>query len=129
MTMKSKEQIIKRYFKSWVVPNFEDTFNKNASYSECYGPIYRNKAEIIAWYKDWNKNGQVLEWPIKNIWIANEIAFVEWCFKCNYRNKISEFDGVSLLNLMKQIRLISVKEFQSDSRHVYPYENKTSAFV
>lgn len=70
MTVKSKEQVIKRYFKSWVVPNFkdfEDTFNKNASYSEYYGPIYRNKAEIIAWYKDWNKNGQVVEWPIKNI--------------------------------------------------------------
>lgn len=29
--IESKEQIIKRYFKSWIVPNFEDfedTFNK-----------------------------------------------------------------------------------------------------
>ena len=52
-TVKGKEQVIKRYFNSWIVPNFkdfEDTFSKNASYSECYGPIYRNKAEIIAWY-------------------------------------------------------------------------------
>ena len=58
-TVKGKEQVIKRYFNSWIVPNFkdfEDTFSKNASYSECYSPIYRNKAEIIAWYKDWNKN-------------------------------------------------------------------------
>ena len=100
MTVKSKEQVIKRYFNSWIIPNFkdfEDTFSKNASYSECYGPIYRNKAEIIAWYKDWNKNGQVLEWPIKNIWIDKEIAFVEWYFKCNYKSRISEFDGVSII--------------------------------
>ena len=50
-TVKGKEQVIKRYFNSWIVPNFkdfEDTFSKNASYSECYSPIYRNKAEIIA---------------------------------------------------------------------------------
>ena len=26
-------------------------------------------------------------------------------------------------------KIISVKEFQSNSRHIYPYENKTSAFV
>ncbi|MCR1914205.1 nuclear transport factor 2 family protein [Lactobacillus johnsonii] len=94
--------------------------------SECYGPIYRNKAEIIAWYKDWNKNGQVLEWPIKNIWIANEIAFVEWYFKCNYKNRISEFDGVSIIKFDKENRIISVKEFQSNSTHVYPYKNITS---
>ncbi len=41
-TVKGKEQVIKRYFNSWIVPNFkdfEDTFSKNASYSECYSPI------------------------------------------------------------------------------------------
>ena len=132
MTVKSKEQVIKRYFNSWIIPNFkdfEDTFSKNASYSECYGPIYRNKAEIIAWYKDWNKNGQVLEWPIKNIWIDKEIAFVEWYFKCNYKSRISEFDGVSIIKFDEANKIISVKEFQSDSRHVYPYENQTSALV
>ena len=40
--IESKEQVIKRYFKSWIVPNFEDfedTFSKNASYSECYGQL------------------------------------------------------------------------------------------
>lgn len=50
-------------------------------------------------------------------------------FKCNYRNKISEFDGVSIIKFDEANKIISVKEFQSDSRHVYPYENKTSAFV
>lgn len=41
-TVKGKAQVIKRYFNSWIVPNFkdfEDTFSKNASYSECYSPI------------------------------------------------------------------------------------------
>lgn len=48
--------------------------------------------------------GQVLEWPIKNIWINNEIAFVEWHFKCNYKNRIGEFDGVSIIKFDEQIR-------------------------
>ena len=67
-----------------------------------------------------------MEWPIKNIWINNEIAFVEWHFKCNYKNRIGEFDGVSIIKFDEANKMISVKGFQSASRHVYPYENRTS---
>ena len=49
------------------------------------------------------------------------MAFVEWYFKCNYRNKISEFDGVSIIKFDEANKIISVKEFQSDSMHIYPY--------
>ena len=91
--------------------------------SECYGPIYRNKAEIIAWYKDWNKNGQVLEWPIKNIWIANEIAFVEWYFKCNYDGRVDGFDGVTIADFDNDMKISKLCEFQSKAEHYYPYES------
>lgn len=57
------------------------------------------------------------------------MAFVEWYFKCNYRNKISEFDGVSIIKFDEANKIISVKEFQSDSMHIYPYENNTSALI
>ena len=57
------------------------------------------------------------------------MAFVEWYFKCNYRNKISEFDGVSIIKFDEANKIISVKEFQSDSRHIYPYENNTYALI
>lgn len=59
----SKKQIIRDYFQAWLKPNIEvikSIFDKNATYSECYGPIYRNKKEIIYWFEKWNKQGKVM---------------------------------------------------------------------
>ncbi|PLT10637.1 hypothetical protein CYJ79_09280, partial [Lactobacillus crispatus] len=35
--------------------------------------------------------------------------------------KISEFDGVSIIDFNDQNKIISVKEYQSKSQHYYPY--------
>ena len=120
----SKKQIIRDYFQAWLKPNIEvikSIFDKNATYSECYGPIYRNKKEIISWFKKWNKQGKVIAWPIEKILINENTCIVEWHFKCNYQKKISEFDGVSIIDFNDQNKIISVKEYQSKSQHYYPY--------
>lgn len=120
----SKKQIIRDYFQSWLKPNIEvikSIFDKNATYSECYGPIYRNKKEIISWFEKWNKQGKVIAWPIEKILINENTCIVEWHFKCNYQKKISEFDGVSIIDFNDQNKIISVKEYQSKSQHYYPY--------
>lgn len=65
-----KEQIIRNYFRAWLSPNLEvvqNTFDENAIYSECYGPVYRNKKEIISWFENWNKQGKVIAWPIERL--------------------------------------------------------------
>lgn len=120
----SKKQIIRDYFQSWLKPNIEvikSIFDENATYSECYGPIYRNKKEIISWFEKWNKQGKVIAWPIEKILINENTCIVEWHFKCNYQKKISEFDGVSIIDFNDQNKIISVKEYQSKSQHYYPY--------
>ncbi|MDK6503232.1 nuclear transport factor 2 family protein [Lactobacillus crispatus] len=120
----SKKQIIRDYFQAWLKPNIEvikSIFDKNATYSECYGPIYRNKKEIISWFEKWNKQGKVIAWPIEKILINENTCIVEWHFKCNYQKKISEFDGVSVIDFNDQNKIISVKEYQSKSQHYYPY--------
>lgn len=120
----SKKQIIRDYFQAWLKPNIEVIkfiFDKNATYSECYGPIYRNKKEIISWFEKWNKQGKVIAWPIEKILINENTCIVEWHFKCNYQKKISEFDGVSIIDFNDQNKIISVKEYQSKSQHYYPY--------
>lgn len=120
----SKKQIIRAYFQAWLKPNIEvikSIFDKNATYSECYGPIYRNKKEIISWFEKWNKQGKVIAWPIEKILINENTCIVEWHFKCNYQKKISEFDGVSIIDFNDQNKIISVKEYQSKSQHYYPY--------
>ena len=120
----SKKQIIRDYFQSWLKPNIEvikSIFDKNATYSECYRPIYRNKKEIISWFEKWNKQGKVIAWPIEKILINENTCIVEWHFKCNYQKKISEFDGVSIIDFNDQNKIISAKEYQSKSQHYYPY--------
>lgn len=120
----SKKQIIRDYFQAWLKPNIEvikSIFDKNATYSECYGHIYRNKKEIISWFEKWNKQGKVIAWPIEKILINENTCIVEWHFKCNYQKKISEFDGVSIIDFNDQNKIISVKEYQSKSQHYYPY--------
>lgn len=120
----SKKQIIRDYFQAWLKPNIEvikSIFDKNATYSECYGPIYRNKKEIISWFEKWNKQGKGIAWPIEKILINENTCIVECHFKCNYQKKISEFDGVSIIDFNDQNKIISVKEYQSKSQHYYPY--------
>lgn len=120
----SKKRIIRDYFQAWLKPNIEvikSIFDKNATYSECYGPIYRNKKEIISWFEKWNKQGKVIAWPIEKILINENTCIVEWHFKCNYQKKISEFDGVSIIDFNDQNKIISAKEYQFKSQHYYPY--------
>ena len=122
--MRNKEQIIRAYFKSWIkqdISVIKNNFVENIIYSECYGPIYRNKSEVLKWFKDWNQNGKVLLWNIKQIILAQSKAVVEWHFKCNDQSKINEFDVVSLITFNKQNQIIEVKEFKSDSKHYFPY--------
>ena len=47
---------------------------------------------------------------------------VEWYFECDYNNEISGFDGVSIIEFNKNMKIINLKEFQSKSEHDYPYE-------
>lgn len=122
--MRNKEQIIRAYFKSWIkqdISVIKNNFAENIIYSECYGPIYRNKSEVLKWFEDWNQNGKVLLWNIKQIILAQSKAVVEWHFKCNDQSKINEFDVVSLITFNKQNQIIEVKEFKSDSKHYFPY--------
>lgn len=122
--IRMKSQIIREYFKSWLTQSneiIEKYFDENAVYSECYGPIYRNKREILTWFNDWNKRGKVLNWDMKQIITTDNLAVVEWHFKCCYKNKYSEFDGISLIEFNDSDKIINVKEFESKSNHYYPY--------
>ena len=63
-----KEDIVKRYFQSWLDKNIEplgNIFSDDIIYSECYGPEYHGLPQILKWFSDWNKKGTVLKWEIK----------------------------------------------------------------
>ncbi|NRT76874.1 nuclear transport factor 2 family protein [Clostridium beijerinckii] len=124
--MNIREQIIKKYFKSWLDNNcsvLKDIFDSNVSYSECYGPEYHGIDTVTTWFKEWNKRGKVLVWDIKQFIHQGNITAVEWYFKCRYDGEIEEFDGVSLIEFNGNNYIVSLKEFQSKIPHYYPYSN------
>ncbi|NRY62486.1 nuclear transport factor 2 family protein [Clostridium beijerinckii] len=124
--MNIREQIIKKYFKSWLENNcsvLKDTFDLNVTYSECYGPEYHGIDTVTTWFKEWNKRGKVLVWDIKQFIHQGNITVVEWYFKCSYDGEIEEFDGVSLIEFNDNNYIVSLKEFQSKIPHYYPYSN------
>ncbi|GEA31948.1 nuclear transport factor 2 family protein [Clostridium diolis] len=124
--MNIREQIIKKYFKSWLENNcsvLKDIFDSNVSYSECYGPEYHGIDTVTTWFKEWNKRGKVLVWDIKRFIHQGNITAVEWYFKCRYDGEIEEFDGVSLIEFNDDNYIVSLKEFQSKIPHYYPYSN------
>lgn len=117
--------IIKNYFQSWIDADIEvvkRTFSVNAVYRECYGPEYHGLSQIVKWFEDWNKCGQVLEWTIKRILEQGQTVIVEWYFKCIYDGKTDEFDGVTLADFDDDMKVIKLCEFQSKAEHYYPYE-------
>ena len=124
--MNIREQIIKKYFKSWLENNcsvLKDIFDLNVTYSECYGPEYHGIDTVTTWFKEWNKCGKVLVWDIKQFIQQGNITVVEWYFKCRYDGEIEEFDGVSLIEFNDNNYIVSLKEFQSKIPHYYPYSN------
>ena len=121
-----KVDVIKKYFQSWLDNDVEivkQTFSENALYSECYGPEYHGLSQIVTWFENWNNKGQVLEWTIKRIFEQNQTLIVEWYFRCNYDGKIDGFDGVTIADFDKDMKILKLCEFQSKAEHYYPYES------
>ena len=119
------EDIIKNYFQAWINNDMEtikQTFSDNIVYSECYGPEYHGLPQIIRWFNDWNKKGHVLEWRIKRFIRQNNTLVVEWFLKCDYEGVIDGFDGVTVADFDKDMKITRLCEFQSKSEHFFPYE-------
>ena len=117
-----KVDVIKKYFQSWLDNDVEivkQTFSENALYSECYGPEYHGLPQIVTWFENWNNKGQVLEWTIKRIFEQNQTLIVEWYFRCNYDGKIDGFDGVTIADFDKDMKILKLCEFQSKAEHYY----------
>jgi hypothetical protein len=120
-----KEKIVSGYFNSWIEKDgskLDGVFARDIVYSECYGPVYNGIEQIKKWFADWNRQSNVLEWRIKRFIHENQTTVAEWFFKCDCGGQVSAFDGVSIIEFDSENRIKSVKEFQSKSEHVYPYE-------
>lgn len=122
--MNKRELAIKNCFRAWIVKDislFLGSFADNVHYIESWGPAYRGAEQIAAWFTDWNKESDVLEWDIKAFFHIGDICICEWYFKWKNSGSIDWFDGVSIVNFNGEDKITRLKEFQSKTPNNYPY--------
>jgi len=120
-----RERIIAGYFNSWIAKDsaiLEKTFSPNVTYIESWGPAYKNKSQILTWFKDWNRENTVLEWSIKTFYHSGNECICEWYFECECDGNVDGFNGVSVITFNDKNEIILLKEFQSKTPNVYPYD-------
>ena len=118
------EEVIRKYFQCWLDKDADTVkriFSDDIIYSECYGPVYKGIGQISRWFEDWNQKGTVLQWDIKRVMVAGNIAVVEWYFKCDYEGNVDGFDGVTIAEFDEDMKICDLKEFQSKAEHHCPY--------
>jgi len=123
--MESREKIITDYFNSWLTKDtavLEKTFAIDVVYIESWGPAYRSLNHVIKWFNKWNKHNSVLQWPVKRFFHQENVCVCEWYFQCDCRGKVSDFDGVSIIEFDTNNIIIMLKEFQSKTPNRYPCE-------
>ena len=122
--MTQREARIREYFDAWVRKDarpLAGIFAPDILYSECYGPEYRGIGQVLRWFADWNTQGTVLQWPIKQFVHQGAVTAVEWYFQCEYQGQVDGFDGVSLITFDDAGRMVRLQEFQSKAEHHLPY--------
>lgn len=120
------KEILENYFIAWTKKDWnllKNTIDENCIVIECNGPIYEGILEIEKWFKTWNKNNTVTRWTITNKLedIENETIIFEWEFFCNYNKVDYEFDGCTIA-VIKNNKIVLLKEFMMDRKHNYPYK-------
>lgn len=119
-----KIEIVRDYFASWLRQDrsrFADIFADDVVYTECYGPEYHGLGQVERWFDDWNCRGRVLVWDIREIYQDGDHLIAEWYFQCVFDGVTDGCDGVSLIRFNPAGKIVSLREYQSKSEHVYPY--------
>ncbi len=122
--MTQAEQAIRRYFDAWLAKSdagISALFVQDAVYSECYGPEYRGREQILRWFHEWNETGSVTKWEIKTCFQSGALLAAEWSFCCVDRGRTSAFDGVTIAQFDADGRIRALREYRSEPEHVLPY--------
>lgn len=120
----NKQDAIRRWFCAWLQRDgqcIEELFSDDVRYSECYGPVYLGRKQVQRWFDDWNVDNRVTCWDILDMAEQGDTLAVEWHFECDCAGKWGGFDGMTLVKFDNEGRICSLKEFQSNMEHVYPY--------
>jgi N-acetylglutamate synthase-like GNAT family acetyltransferase len=122
------KKLLANYLDSWIKKDktiFLSCLSDNIIYSECYGPIYRDKSSCEKWFDNWNQESKVNKWEISNFAFddKNDKLAFEWLFECNYKGEVYRFNGSSFITIRNGV-FATINEYKTESNHYYPYEYK-----
>lgn len=119
--MREREAVVRACFRAWLdkdVEGFAGCFSEGAVYVESWGPMYRSRAEILRWFTDWNREGDVLRWEIGRFWHDGDSVVCDWGFACRHGGVDSAFDGMTVARFDGDGRICWLKEYQCRVSHV-----------
>ena len=120
------KKLLAKYIDSWINQDktlFLSCISDNIIYSECYGPIYRDKSSCEKWFNDWNNENKVIKWEINDFAFdeANSKVAIEWLFECKFKDEFFSCNGTSFMTIQNG-QFVKVNEYKTESNHYYPYE-------
>ncbi|MDR1605854.1 MAG: nuclear transport factor 2 family protein [Streptococcaceae bacterium] len=110
-----RQHIINDWFQAWHQPdwaNFEQIFDTEVYYSECWGPEYQGISQVKTWFKHWHSKSKLLVWEITAIHHVQAHTFVTWHFACQSDHKTIAFEGLSDIQ-WTGLKVKLVKEYSS----------------
>lgn len=126
LSVTEQHQRITDYFQMWLdhdLKKIADFFTTDCVYEECYGPVYRNFAEIQQWVNHQEQVQVVTAWPIHDFIDAGATVIVTWTFAAKEKQTSYIFDGVSLIHFASDGRFDHVRECEAKHERNFPYES------
>lgn len=125
--MEEREKRIRLWFDMWLLQKdlgIDTVFAEDVIYIESWGPRYENRAAVKHWFKEWNTRAKVLTWDIRQYFHKDNQTIVEWYFKNEMNNGVTEeFDGVSLVKWTADHQIKFIKEFGCNRNQYNPYQD------
>lgn len=121
----NREVVIRNCFKSWITKDsdsFRNSFANDINYIESWGPAYRGIEHVVAWFETWNSENVVLKWDVKEFFHTEDVCICEWYFECECGSNVDGFNGVSIIGFNDEDKITFVREFQSKTPNIYPFE-------
>lgn len=121
--MSRRHALIRQYCHMWETRDFsalDALLSPDCRYEECYGPIYRDRAEIHAWISAKLQEQVVQAWTLHDWLDTEEDVIVTWTFAATEGAPLL-FDGVSLIHFNAADQIDHVREFSATHQRTTPY--------
>lgn len=125
--MEAREEVIRLWFDMWLRREdfgIQDIFDRDAVYTESWGPVYHGSAAIGYWFHEWNTRGRVLVWDIRQFFHSGNQTAVTWFFQCQMGEEAPiGFEGVSVVRWTEDGKIGSLTEYCCEPEQYNPYQH------